>query len=165
MTPTDAELDACAEALGAALRAAGYMLATAESCTGGGIGECVTRIAGSSAWYDRGYITYSNSAKTALLGVPETLLASHGAVSEPVARAMAQGALRHSPADIAVAVTGIAGPSGGSVDKPVGTVCFAWASADSVASETCLWSGDRHDVRRQTILHALQGVIRRVTPH
>jgi nicotinamide-nucleotide amidase len=122
------ELEKLAERLGQRLLERGECLAAAESCTGGWLAQSVTAIAGSSAWFDRGFVTYSNAAKIDMLGVPENTLNRHGAVSEAVARAMAQGALAHSRADWTVAITGIAGPGGGSPEKPVGTVCFAWAS-------------------------------------
>ena len=137
----------------------GLMLATAESCTGGMIAATCTDLAGSSAWFERGFVTYSNAAKTDMLGVPAALIDEHGAVSEPVARAMAIGALKHSAAQVSLAVTGIAGPSGGSTDKPVGTVWFAWALAQGVRSEVRRFDGDRAAVRQATVLHALQGLI------
>jgi nicotinamide-nucleotide amidase len=129
------------EDLATALLARGWKLATAESCTGGLIAGACTDLAGSSNWLERGFVSYSNAAKTELLGVDAALIARYGAVSEPVARAMAQGALQYSKAQCALAVTGIAGPGGGSADKPVGTVWFAWATPDSVRSETQLFAG------------------------
>lgn len=147
--------------VGQALRARGWSLATAESCTGGWIGEVVTRVSGSSAWYDRGFITYSNAAKQSLLGVAVETLERHGAVSEATVVEMAAGALSRSEADVAVAVSGVAGPTGGSAEKPVGTVCIAWAVGDGVRQvETFRFAGDRTDVRRQTVVTALEGVIR-----
>ncbi len=135
-----------------------WMLATAESCTGGLIAARCTELAGSSQWFERGFVTYSNAAKTELLGVDAALITTHGAVSEAVARAMATGALAHSPAQVAVAVTGIAGPTGGSADKPVGTVCFGWALADGrTRTVTRRFDGDRASVRWQAALFALQG--------
>lgn len=142
----------------------GLMLATAESCTGGMIAAACTDLAGSSAWFERGFVSYSNAAKTQLLGVPADCIASHGAVSEPVARAMAQGALTHSAAQVAVAVTGVAGPGGGSPDKPVGTVWIAWAMADQVRAERMQFSGDRAAVRQATVEHALQGLVALLAP-
>ena len=142
----------------------GLMLATAESCTGGMIAAACTDLAGSSAWFERGFVSYSNAAKTQLLGVPADCIASHGAVSEPVARAMAQGALTHSAAQVAVAVTGVAGPGGGSPDKPVGTVWIAWAMADQVRAERMQFSGDRAAVRQATVEHALQGLVTMLAP-
>lgn len=138
----------------------GWMLATAESCTGGWIAKCCTDMAGSSAWFDRGFITYSNAAKQDMLGVRAETLAQYGAVSEAVVAEMATGALRHSQAHIAVAVSGIAGPSGGSVEKPVGTVCFAWAMRNGeVLTKTCQFAGDREAVRWQSVVFALNGIL------
>ena len=143
------ELETLAAELGAALLARGEWLAAAESCTGGWLAQSVTAIAGSSAWFDRGFVTYSNAAKMDMLGVPPTTLERHGAVSAATARAMAQGALAHSRANWTVAITGIAGPSGGSTEKPVGTVCFAWAEKDGgCEAQTCHLSGDRAEVRQ-----------------
>lgn len=135
------------------------MLATAESCTGGLIAGACTDLAGSSAWLERGFVTYSNAAKTQMLGVDAALMAQHGAVSEPVARAMAQGALAHAQAQVALAVTGVAGPGGGSVDKPVGTVWFAWSVDGHLVSEMQHFSGDRAAVRQATVRHSLQRLL------
>ena len=132
-----------------------WMLATAESCTGGMVAAACTDLAGSSAWLERGFVTYSNAAKTQMLGVDAQLITSHGAVSEPVARAMAQGALQHSAAQVALAITGVAGPGGGSEAKPVGTVWFAFAGPWGVHSEVQHFGGDRAAVRRAAALHAL----------
>ena len=141
------------------LRGRGERLATAESCTGGLIAAACTDLAGSSDWFERGFVTYSNEAKTELLGVDAALIAAHGAVSEPVALAMAAGALAHSRADWAVAVTGIAGPGGGSPDKPVGTVWIGWKRRGGYArAEIFQFAGDREAVRRQTVEAALQGL-------
>ncbi len=154
------ELETLAESLGRLLSVRGEWLAAAESCTGGWLAQSVTAIAGSSAWFDRGFVTYSNAAKVDMLGVPETTLARHGAVSEAVARAMAQGALAHSRADWAVAITGIAGPGGGLPEKPVGTVCFAWACRDGGCEATVRhFSGDRAAVRRASVAFALNGLL------
>lgn len=131
------------------------LLATAESCTGGLIAAACTDLAGSSAWFDRGFVSYSNTAKTELLGVPADLIDIHGAVSEPVARAMVEGALRHSRAQVAIAVTGVAGPGGGSPDKPVGTVWFGWATPEGVVTDKRCFDGDRQQVREATVQHAL----------
>jgi nicotinamide-nucleotide amidase len=131
-------------------------LATAESCTGGMISAACTDLAGSSDWFERGFVTYSNEAKTELLGVDAALIEAHGAVSEPVARAMAFGAIRHSKAQVSIAVTGIAGPTGGSAAKPVGTVWFGFSVQGSLHSEMMLFTGDRATVRQQTVMHALQ---------
>ncbi|WP_407331299.1 nicotinamide-nucleotide amidase [Enterovibrio sp. 27052020O] len=128
---------------------------TAESCTGGGIAYMLTEIAGSSAWFERAFVTYSNEAKTDLVGVSNETLIAHGAVSEEVAAQMAEGALKAANADFALAVTGIAGPTGGSDEKPVGMVCFGWATKKGVVTETCLFDGTRYDIRRNTIAHSL----------
>jgi nicotinamide-nucleotide amidase len=150
------------EELAALLLERGWFMATAESCTGGLIAAACTDLAGSSAWFERGFVTYSNEAKTELLGVPATLIEQHGAVSEPVARAMAQGAVARSPARVAVAVTGIAGPTGGSAAKPVGTVWFGFAIDGEVTSERQLFPGDRATVRAATVRHALDGLLARL---
>jgi len=131
------------------------LMATAESCTGGLIAAACTDLAGSSVWFERGFVSYSNAAKTELLGVPADLIETHGAVSEPVVRAMVEGALRHSRAQVAVAVTGVAGPGGGSPDKPVGTVWFGWATPDGVVTDKRCFDGDRQHVREATVQHAL----------
>lgn len=157
------ELEKLAECLGNRLLERGESVAAAESCTGGWVAQTLTAIAGSSAWFDRGFVTYSNAAKTDMLAVPETTLARHGAVSEATARAMAQGALRHSLADWALAITGIAGPTGGSPEKPVGTVCFAWASRDGgCEAQTQYFSGGRAAVREQSVRHALDGLLSQI---
>jgi len=145
-----------------ALRARGLMLATAESCTGGLIAGACTDLSGSSDWFERGFVTYSNAAKTELLGVPAALIDAHGAVSEPVARAMAEGAVAHSHARLSVAVTGVAGPTGGSADKPVGTVWFGWCVNGSTHSECQRFDGDRAAVRAATVRHALAGLLARL---
>ncbi|NNF62526.1 MAG: nicotinamide-nucleotide amidase [Gammaproteobacteria bacterium] len=154
-------LYALAEELGQHLAAAGLKVTTAESCTGGWIAKCLTDIAGSSAWFERGLVTYSNAAKSALIDVPVDLLETHGAVSEGVVRAMAQGALHAAGADLAVAVSGIAGPDGGSIDKPVGTVWLAWATrqGEPCTSRCEDFAGDRAAVRRQAVAAALEGLI------
>lgn len=157
---TDTELDALAHRVGVALAARGWRLATAESCTGGWIAEAVTAIGGSSAWFDRGFVTYSNEAKADMLGVSAQTLAAHGAVSEATVREMAEGALAHSLADVAVAVSGVAGPTGGTAAKPVGMVCIAWAArAAPTCSQTIHFAGDRAAVRRQTVMRALDGIL------
>ena len=149
-------IDAIVPALADALRSAGLKIATAESCTGGLIAGACTSIAGSSDWFERGFVTYSNEAKTEMLGVAPELIAAHGAVSEPVAQAMAEGAVARSRAQLAVAVTGVAGPGGGSPSKPVGTVWFAWARAgQATRTELLNLPGDRRAIREQTVLHAL----------
>jgi nicotinamide-nucleotide amidase len=158
--PTDAELEALARRVGERLSAAGRTVATAESCTGGWIAKALTDVAGSSGWVVGGLVSYSNEAKSRLLGVPPALVESHGAVSEAVVRAMAEGARGHTGAELAVAVSGIAGPDGGSAEKPVGTVWFAWASGAGVHAECLRFDGGREAVRRQTVAHALGGLIR-----
>ncbi|MES2414141.1 MAG: CinA family protein [Pseudomonadota bacterium] len=135
------------------------LLATAESCTGGLISAACTDLAGSSAWFERGFVTYSNDAKTELLGVDAALINRHGAVSEEVVRAMVQGAIARSKAQLAVAVTGVAGPTGGSRDKPVGTVWFGWSVGGAVTSERLLFAGDRSAVREATVQHALSQLL------
>jgi nicotinamide-nucleotide amidase len=156
------ELEALAAKVGALLLTNGQQLATAESCTGGWVAQCLTAIAGSSTWFERGFVTYSNEAKQEMLSVSSDTLASHGAVSEVTAIAMARGALQHSHADWALAITGVAGPSGGSRDKPVGTVCFAWAGPDNQEdSETCHFAGNREAVRASSVEYALSGTLRR----
>lgn len=146
--------------VGQALQAKGLLLVTAESCTGGGVAQAVTEIAGSTGWFDCGFVSYSNASKTELLDVPAALIAQHGSVSEEVAAAMAEGALANSNAHFALSTTGIAGPSGAVPGKPVGTVCFGWASGDTVHTERLVFGGDRHAVREQTVIHALQGLLR-----
>jgi nicotinamide-nucleotide amidase len=160
---SDELLTTLATLAGARLQARGMLLATAESCTGGWVAEAVTAIAGSSAWFDRGFVTYSNEAKQDMLGVRKATIELHGAVSEQTAREMAAGALGHSRAGIALAITGVAGPTGGSVEKPVGMVCFGWATkAGAVDAVTRQFDGDRRAVRRQSVIFALQGVIERL---
>ena len=141
------------------LQQQGRMMATAESCTGGLIAGACTDLSGSSNWFERGFVTYSNAAKTELLGVDAALIAAEGAVSEPVARAMAEGAVARSPAQVAVAVTGVAGPTGGSAEKPVGTVWFGWSVAGRVRTERRRFDGDRAAVRAATVHHALQTLL------
>jgi nicotinamide-nucleotide amidase len=153
---------ALARALGDVLGRGGFTVATAESCTGGQIAGAITDIAGSSGWFDRGFVTYSNAAKIEMLGVRSETLAAHGAVSEATAAEMAAGALARSPADLAVAVTGIAGPDGGTPAKPVGMVCFGWARrGGGVETVTRHFPGDRAAVRAATVAVALEGLIDR----
>ena len=155
-------LEALAAEAGALLAANGQRLACAESCTGGWVAQCLTAIAGSSAWFERGFVTYSNEAKQEMLGMQASTLAMHGAVSEATARAMATGALGYSRADWALSITGIAGPGGGSPDKPVGTVCFAWAGPDGRCdAETRQFDGDRRTIRAASVRHALEGLLLR----
>jgi nicotinamide-nucleotide amidase len=151
-----------AEQVGRLLKKKRAALVTAESCTGGWVAQAVTSVAGSSAWFERGFVTYSDAAKHELLHVSKKTLKNHGAVSEQTAREMALGALGRSKGSIAVAVTGIAGPGGGSREKPVGTVCFAWAHGKAVDTETCRFKGSRESVRRQSVVHALEGVMSRL---
>jgi nicotinamide-nucleotide amidase len=156
-------LKALARRVGARLRARNWMLATAESCTGGWIAQVVTSVAGSSGWFDRGFVTYSNRAKRELLGVRGRTLARQGAVSEETAREMACGALERSRAQIAIAVTGVAGPGGGTRKKPVGTVCFAWSRRRRVVeSVTRRFPGKREGVRRRSVAFALEGLLERL---
>ena len=155
-------VDALVASLAAELVQRGLMLATAESCTGGLIAAACTEISGSSAWFERGFVTYSNAAKTELLRVPAPLIEAQGAVSEAVARAMASGALLRSRAACAVAVTGVAGPTGGSAEKPVGTVWLAWATPAGVQAEHHRFPGDRAAVRQATVQRALAGLLQRL---
>ena len=141
------------------LQKKGWLMATAESCTGGMIAAACTDLAGSSNWFERGFVSYSNEAKTDLLGVDVALIARHGAVSEEVVRAMVRGAIRYSRAQVAVAVTGVAGPAGGSAAKPVGTVWFGWATPAGVVSEMRRFDSDRAGVRVATVRHALQRLV------
>lgn len=156
----EAETFAVAAQLGRALVQAGWTIAAAESCTGGLIARALTEVGGSSQWFERGFVTYSNEAKREMLGVSERSLSAHGAVSEVVAREMAQGALRHSRAQLAISVTGVAGPSGGTTAKPVGTVVFGWAAADRIESQTRRFDGDRVQVRLQSALYAMSQALR-----
>lgn len=155
--PTTIEL---AAQVGEALKAKRLLLTVAESCTGGGICQALTEIAGSSEWFDCGFVTYSNSSKTELLDISASLLAQHGAVSEEIAAAMAEGALASSEAHVAISTTGIAGPSGAVPGKPVGTVCFGWTLAGLTHTERLVFPGDRHAVREQTIAHSLERLLR-----
>jgi len=156
-------LESLAKRVGARLKARNWMLATAESCTGGWIAQVVTSVPGSSAWFDRGFVTYSNRAKRELLGVRGRTLARQGAVSEETAREMARGALERSRAQVAIAVTGVAGPGGGTRKKPVGTVCFAWSRGRRVAeSVTQRFPGKREGVRRRSVAFALKGLLERL---
>jgi nicotinamide-nucleotide amidase len=147
-----------ARQVGGALKAKGWKLVTAESCTGGWLAMAVTAVAGSSEWFERGYVTYSNDAKREELGVAEDTLRRHGAVSEQTAREMAAGALKKGRGQVALAITGVAGPSGGTPDKPVGMVCFAWTDGSKMTSVTRHFAGDRESVRRQSVVHALERI-------
>ncbi len=153
------ELISLSEQAGKVLRSKGLLLTVAESCTGGGVGQAITEIAGSSEWFDCGFIVYSNASKTEMLDVSPALIAQFGAVSEEVAGAMAEGALANSNAHVALATTGIAGPGGAVPGKPVGTVCFAWSKGHRTHTERLVFSGDRQAVRQQTVAHALKGLL------
>jgi nicotinamide-nucleotide amidase len=155
--PTAVEL---AAQVGETLKAKRLLLTVAESCTGGGICQALTEIAGSSEWFDCGFVTYSNSSKTELLDISASLLAQHGAVSEEIAAAMAEGALGNSEAHVAISTTGIAGPTGAVPGKPVGTVCFGWVLGGVTHTERLVFPGDRRAVREQTIVHALDRLLR-----
>ena len=159
MNQQDLDSAAAVLLLADALRASGRKLATAESCTGGMISAACTDLAGSSDWFERGFVTYSNEAKSESLGVDAPLIATHGAVSEVVARAMAFGAIRHSHAQVSVAVTGVAGPAGGSRSKPVGTVWFGFQIDGVLSSEMRLFAGDRAAIREATVRHALNRLL------
>ncbi|PIY29311.1 MAG: damage-inducible protein CinA [Comamonadaceae bacterium CG_4_9_14_3_um_filter_60_33] len=154
-TPSAASSSSACATLASLLLERRWLLCTAESCTGGLIAAACTDLAGSSNWFERGFVTYSNAAKIELLGVDAALIERHGAVSEAVARAMATGALAYSRAQVAIAVTGVAGPTGGSADKPVGTVWFGFALPGGVRSELQRFEGDRAGVRQATVQHAL----------
>ena len=163
MSARAADPAACVAALADLLLLRGEWLAVAESCTGGWLAQELTALAGSSQWFERGFVTYSNAAKRELLGVPEDTLTAHGAVSEATVRAMALGVLARAPVDWSVAISGVAGPAGGSPEKPVGTVCFAWAGkAAGCEVQTCHFAGDREAVRRQAVLQALRGLLERI---
>lgn len=160
------EMMELAARVGKKLQEKGLLLTTAESCTGGGVAQAITEIAGSTAWFDCGFITYSNASKTEMLDVPAALIAQFGSVSEEVAGAMAEGALANSNAHVALSTTGIAGPTGAVPGKPVGTVCFGWSLDDSsqnhhkTCTERLVFAGDRQAVREQTVKHALEGLLR-----
>lgn len=157
---SDEQLSAVASELGEALLLTRSRMVTAESCTGGWVGHVITSVAGSSRWYDRGFITYSNASKREMLGVSAGVIARYGAVSEQTARAMAEGALEYSQAQFALSITGIAGPGGGSDEKPVGLVWFAWAGKNlKTISQYSRFAGDRQAVQRQAVYHALQSML------
>lgn len=156
----DTQLYALAERIGRALEARGLMIATAESCTGGWIAEAITMVPGSSVWFERGFVTYTYISKREMLGVKPATLDKHGAVSEAVVREMVEGAIEHSHAQVAIAVSGVAGPSGGTAEKPVGTVCLGWAIKGGVLECTTKhFNGDREAIRRQTVIHALERML------
>jgi nicotinamide-nucleotide amidase len=156
---TDNVVHQLAIRVGNRLRDERLMLVTAESCTGGMVAAAITDISGSSGWFERGFVTYSNLAKSEMIGVPAEMIERHGAVSEQVARAMAEGALRNSRAQVSLAITGVAGPAGGSDAKPVGTVVLAWTNRLHTVSEVQLFRGDRAQIRTQAAVHALRGVL------
>lgn len=159
----DSALEDLSRKLGKVLGERGLTLAIAESCTGGWVAALVTDTAGSSAWFDRGFVTYSNQSKTDMLGVLSDTTTHFGAVSEETAREMAAGALANSNADWAISITGIAGPGGGSSGKPVGTVCFGWCQRGVEPTSVCLhFAGGRREVRQQAVVHAIQGVLDRL---
>jgi nicotinamide-nucleotide amidase len=152
-------MDILAAQVGGLLKSHGMLLATAESCTGGGVAQAITEVSGSSAWFERGFVTYSNIAKVEMLGVQQATLDEHGAVSEATVREMAEGALQHSHAHIAVAVSGIAGPTGGTPEKPVGTIWFAWSLRNGLThAQVHHLDGTRSEVRSESVQIALQGV-------
>ena len=154
------KMDEIATQIGVLLKLHGLMLASAESCTGGGVAQAITGVAGSSAWFERGFVTYSNLSKQQMLGVSETTLKQHGAVSELTVREMVAGALQHSAAQVALSVSGIAGPDGGTVEKPVGTVWFAWGiKHGETSAQRYQLTGNRAEIRAQAVRIALQGVI------
>ena len=159
MRPSDRELALLAGRVGRALLARNWAACTAESCTGGWIAKAMTDVPGSSRWFAAGFVSYSNEAKAGLLAVPSALLEAHGAVSEPVVTAMAEAARLRTGAELAVAVSGIAGPGGGTAEKPVGTVWFAWATPYRVRAEQHLWAGGRERIRRLAVERALQGLL------
>jgi len=164
VSPTHINLTDIATELGEALKTRGLMLAMAESCTGGLVAEAITRIAGSSAWFDRGFVTYSNAAKIDMLGVDSKTLEKFGAVSEQTAKEMAIGALKNSASQITGSITGIAGPDGGTLEKPVGMVCFAWAGLNlPVSASTQIFSGNRETIRQQAAIYMMAGLIERLS--
>ncbi len=151
-----------AHKVGEALKSRKLILSVAESCTGGGVCCALTEIPGSSEWFDCGFVSYSNSSKTEMLNIPASLIAQHGAVSEEIAAAMAEGAVAHSEAHVALSTTGIAGPTGAVPGKPVGTVCFGWRVGGVTHTERKVFQGDRHSVRQQTVEHAMAKLLRLV---
>lgn len=162
-SPSDSELCSCAEAVAEQLLAKEWMLVVAESCTGGWVAKVCTDLSGSSAWFERGFVTYTNQAKREMLGVTQETLAVHGAVSEATVAEMASGALQNSRAHVALAISGIAGPTGATDGKPVGTVCFGFAlQGGETWTERCHFAGDREAVRRQSVAYGLQGLLRRI---
>lgn len=146
--------------IGTELKEKRLLLTVAESCTGGGVAQAITEIAGSSDWFDCGFVTYSNSSKSELLNIPAALIARHGAVSEEIAAAMAEGAVANSEGNVSLSTTGIAGPTGAVPGKPIGTVCFGWVVGGVTHTERLIFTGDRHAVREQTVAHALAKLLR-----
>ncbi|MBC3929887.1 CinA family protein [Undibacterium sp. CY21W] len=146
--------------IGTELKEKRLLLTVAESCTGGGVAQAITEIAGSSDWFDCGFVTYSNSSKSELLNIPAALIARHGAVSEEIAAAMAEGAIANSEGNVSLSTTGIAGPTGAVPGKPIGTVCFGWIVGGVTHTERLIFTGDRHAVREQTVAHALAKLLR-----
>lgn len=162
VSPSEEQLLNAARAVAELMEKRGWMLAAAESCTGGWVAKICTDLSGSSAWFERGFVTYTNESKQEMLGVKAETLSSHGAVSEATVAEMAEGALHHSHAQLSLAISGIAGPGGGSSEKPLGTVCFAWGfEGETPTTERLRFEGDREQVRRQAVLHALEGVLQR----
>ncbi|WP_416049684.1 CinA family protein [Cupriavidus basilensis] len=157
--PVSRLLDQLAVQVGISLNEKSLLLATAESCTGGLVAAAITDVSGSSGWFERGFVTYSNEAKSTMLGVPAKLIRDHGAVSEEVARAMAEGALLNSRAQVALSITGVAGPTGGTPEKPVGMVCFGWSNRITTKVETQRYRGDRQQIRRQAAEYAIRGLL------
>ncbi|WP_043352318.1 CinA family protein [Cupriavidus basilensis] len=157
--PVSRLLDQLAVQVGISLNEKSLLLATAESCTGGLVAAAITDVSGSSGWFERGFVTYSNEAKSTMLGVPAKLIRDHGAVSEEVARAMAEGALLNSRAQVALSITGVAGPTGGTPEKPVGMVCFGWSNRVTTKVETQRFRGDRQQIRRQAAEYAIRGLL------
>ena len=160
--PTDSVVHQLAVRVGNKLRETRLFLATAESCTGGMVATAITDISGSSGWFDRGFVTYSNQAKTEMIGVPAEYIEKYGAVSEEVAQAMAEGALRNSRSQVSLAITGVAGPGGGTETKPVGMVCFAWSNRLETSAQTHVFKGDREQIRVQAAAHALRGLLEHI---
>lgn len=162
VSPSEVQLQNAARAVAELMQNRGGMLAVAESCTGGWVAKVCTDLPGSSAWFERGFVTYTNESKQEMLGVKAETLSSYGAVSEATVTEMAEGALRNSRAQLSLAISGIAGPGGGTPDKPLGTVCFAWgAEGQAPLTERLCFEGDRDEVRRQAVLHALEGILQR----
>lgn len=159
------DVNECVVKIAAVLKARNHSVVTAESCTGGGVASALTELAGSSEWFEGGFVTYSNASKIKWLDVSAAVLAQYGAVSEEIAEVMVRSALKNSDAEVALSVTGIAGPTGAVAGKPVGTICFAWATKEYVVTERLLCTGDRQAVREQAVAHALEGLLRFLAQH